>query len=117
MKRRIIWVFVALFFAAILIFASISFYNTYQVYEHGHLIMVEVESIPSTISSKGVWIKFNIRGGLHEIKVGSNLAQTLRKGDGIEVKYLEGYEDHFLLPNENPMYGGILSVMVPLIFG
>ncbi len=51
------------------------------------------------------------------IKVYGNYGISHKIGDTLELKYLDGYDHHFLFPNENPLYSDLGVVLFFTICG
>ena len=110
---RITWVICTLGFAAMLIPISIGFKRDYKIYTEGKLVKVIVTGIPHnwTTRSKGMMF-FNYDGEGYKILVSGQVDNIFHTGDTIQLRYLKGYEYHFMLPNSNPIPWGITDILL-----
>lgn len=109
MSRRLIWIFFSLIAFAILIPVSISINGDWQVYSKGTIVKVELKSLPRTTSG---FIKFKMDGRIYNKRLSGNVTNSLNVGDSIQLKYLKGYEGHFLFPDENPVTWSIIAILL-----
>jgi uncharacterized BrkB/YihY/UPF0761 family membrane protein len=114
MRTRIFWIFFAVIAFVILIPVSISVYKDWQVYSKGTLVKVELTSLPRSTSG---FIKFKMDGRIFDKRLSGNVNSSVNVGDTIQLKYLKGYEGHFLFADENPMSWDILAIAIALFLG
>jgi hypothetical protein len=112
MRTRMFWIIFAIVTFTIFIPVSISAYKDWQVYSNGKLVKVELISLPR--SSSG-FIKFKIGGQIYDKRLSGNI--NMNVGDSLQLKYLNGYEGHFLFADENPMSWDIAVLIMALFIG
>jgi len=112
MKNRVIWAVLTLVCLGIMIPISIGFYTEYEIYSKGKLVNVKITSVPDlsggSAKSSGL-MHFNYNGESYSIKLYSN-STSFARGDVIQLRYFEKYNDWFLFPSYSPF-----SDKVPLL--
>jgi hypothetical protein len=112
MRRRIFWIFFAFLAFAILTPVSISSYKDWQVYTKGVNVTVQIVSLPR--STPGL-MKFKLNESIYDKKISSK--DALNAGDSLQLKYLRGFEGHFLFPTENPIPWAVFSILLFISLG
>jgi hypothetical protein len=113
---RAMWIIMAAISFLIVVPISISYYNDYTVFKKGHLVEVIITGVPdNTLNFKSGFIKFECNGRAYDIKVYAH--GNYHVGDTLTLKYLEGYENNFLLANENPSYTSIFLILLLMALG
>lgn len=93
---------------------SIGSYDDYQVYSKGTLVNVVITHRENSLG----FIKFTLGGKQYDKRVGKgddNTVEYFKPGQTLQLKYLKGYEDHFLFPDENPLYSYALVLCMFLL--
>jgi len=112
MRRRIFWVFFAFLAFVILTPVSISSYKDWQVYTKGVNVTVQIVSLPRSIPGL---MKFKLNENIYDKKISSK--DALNAGDSLQLKYLRGFESHFLFPAENPIPWAVFSILLFISLG
>jgi len=112
MRTRIFWGSFALIAFLLLIPIGISFYNDWRVYNYGSIVKTKLVAVPR--ASPG-YIKFQFDDRIYSKRISGYFKQSLRAGDTLQLKFLNGYEGHFLFADENPLSWDI-SVIIMILF-
>jgi hypothetical protein len=104
MTKKKFSVALAIMIYLILIPISMAFYYDYTVFKKGHVVSVTV------LGTDGSDLDFVMNGHTFSKKLNKYAFDSFKKGDTIQLKYLEGYEHHFLFQNENPLNVGPLLI-------
>lgn len=96
---------------------SIGAYNDYQVYTKGTLVDVVITHRENSLG----FVKFTLGGTQYDKRVGKGNDNTVgyfKPGQTLQLKYLKGYENDFLFPDENPLYGSaaLFAMFLFMIF-
>ena len=113
MRNRIFWIVVGLLAFTLAVPLGISGYKDWEVYHGGSIVTVRLLSVPVF---KGD-LKFELDGKTYYKRLTGSLNGSVHAGDTIELRYLKGWEGHFLWPAENPIPGALGAVGLFLIFG
>jgi hypothetical protein len=62
-------------------------------------------------------MKFKMSGRIFDKKVSSVFSNTHSVGEKIKLKYLSGYENNFLFPDESPLFIGIIGTLLLAFLG
>lgn len=111
MKDRILWIVFAVLSFALLILLSIPIQGDWEVYFKGKLVVVTITSLPNDHSPTD-FMNFKMGNQIFDKRVSAGISKNLHVGEKISLKYLKGYEDFFLFPNENPIFGGICAILI-----
>jgi hypothetical protein len=114
MRTRILWIIFASIAFIILVPVSISVFSDWQVYSKGTMVKVELTSLPGSTSG---FIKFRMDGKIYDKRLDGNINTSMNVGDSIQLKYLRGYEGHFLFADENPMSWDIAVIVMAFLIG
>ena len=114
MRTRIFWGGFALLPFLISIPFSISSYKDWKVYRGGSIVSTRLITVPK--SSPG-YIKFQFDGHTYSKRISGYLDPSIRTGDTLQLKFLRGYEGHFLFPDENPLSWDIVVILMMLFLG
>jgi hypothetical protein len=117
MKMKIIWIICALISFGITIPLSITFYNDYEVYTKGNLINVTITNVPKIYGgpSSFNFMNFNYNDKNYSIKVYNTNGFSI--GENIQLRYLKGFENHFLFPDDNPLGWDIFAIIILVVTG
>lgn len=94
---------------------SIGAYGEYQVYSKGKIVNVVITHRENSLG----FIKFTLGGKQYDKRVGKgddNTVEYFTQGQTLQLKYLKGYEDDFLFPDENPLYASVALFAMFLLF-
>ena len=117
MKIRIFWNLLGILPFAILVPLLISFYNDYLVYKNGSIVEAVIIFLPKNNTSKTDNMKFEINGVVYDKKVYESYSNSHIVGQRIKLKYLAGYTNHFLFPEESPFLWGVLNTILFISLG
>ena len=102
---RTIWIIGALFFFFILVITTMGSYDDYKVFKYGHIVQVTIVKVPfGTGSKSNGFLKFILNNSTYDKRLNGNVNGDFYIGEKIQLLYLQGYEDNFLFPEENPTF-------------
>lgn len=116
MKDRVLWIIFAIISFGFFIPLGLSFHDDWEVFHRGNIVKVTIISLPGN-NSVGNFMDFKLNGHLYHKKVDSDLGQFLHVGEKINIKFLNGYDDSSLFPDENPFFWNICVVIIMLVLG
>jgi len=112
--KKVLAILASVLVIGILIPISLGIYDDYMVYTKGNIVEVRI-TIPKNYLG---FMKFSYKGKIYDKSIGkggsAGRAAPYNVGDTIKLKYLSGYEDDFLFPDENPLYAGVGVVFMAL---
>ncbi|HVY74705.1 MAG TPA: hypothetical protein VG890_07740 [Puia sp.] len=115
MNIRSIWIIAACLDILVLIIICMSFNADYQVYTKGEICKVVIKSLPSLNNGMMYFYSDKI---VDYTRVNGSFRLSHQVGDTIELKYLPGFDHHFLFVNENPLPVGVgLIIFLVFCFG
>jgi hypothetical protein len=115
---KLFWIIGAFFSFSIMTLTIVNGYDEYQVFTYGNIVEATVirYNPPSQFPSKSKgYLKFKLNNNnIYTINRDGNFYS----GEKIQLRYLEGYEDTFLFPNQNPdLYTDIICAIMFLSMG
>jgi hypothetical protein len=116
MKDRFLWIIFAIISFGFFIPISLSFHDDWEVFHTGNIVKVTIISLPGNYSV-GNFMDFKLNGHLYHKKVDPDINKFLHVGEKINIKFLNGYEDSSLFPNENPFFWNICVMIIMFVLG
>jgi hypothetical protein len=116
LKDRLLWRLFALISFALLYPITHSAYSEWMVFKKGKIVLVTIISVP-TQNSPTNFMDFKMDGRIYDKRLSKYEYNDFHAGEQIKLKYLKGYEDFFLFPNENPKYSGIIAILIFVFAG
>jgi hypothetical protein len=116
MKDRILWIIFGLIMFGIVFAISFTFQYHWKVYYKGKLCLVTITSLPNA-HSLGEFMDFEKDGKIYHMRVDDQEVKNLSINQKIYIKFLNGYEDFSLFPNQNPLGSNIILIIMLLFLG